>query len=88
MIRAQHRLKLKAKRESWSYKMLMALPRNMVKVFAFIILMAFVGMIYMVYSGKNMSEFMKHSLQVNENFVEHPLFVLMKTMVDPEEKIA
>ncbi len=87
MIRAQHRLKLKAKRESWGYKTLMALPRNLVKVFALVILLATLGMIYLVYSGKNLAEFMKQSALVNENFIEHPLFKIMKELTQPVDKL-
>lgn len=74
MIRSQHRLKLKAKKESWGYKMLMALPRNLAKVFVVVILLAFLSMIFVVYTGKNLTNFLKHDLVINENLAEHPLF--------------
>ena len=67
-------MKLKAKRESWGYKFLMAIPRNLVYFFVFVIAFAFTGMIYVVYTGKNMTQFLKHELLINESLMEHPLF--------------
>lgn len=65
---------MKAKKESWGYKMLMALPRNMVKVFFVAILLAFSAMIWVVYTGKDLTSFLSHELTVNEHYAIHPLF--------------
>ena len=54
--------------------MLMAVPRNLVYVFACVIVFAFLCMVYIVYSEKNLASFMTASNQVNENLVIHPIF--------------
>eukprot|EP00347_Sterkiella_histriomuscorum_P022824 403337013 len=87
MIRSQHRLKLKAKKESWGYKMLMALPRNLVKVFVLVILLAFLSMIYVVYTGSDLKNFLKHDLVINENLMEHPLFYHFQTTIPQPTEI-
>jgi len=36
----------------------MAIPRNLGKIFFLVVLLAFLGMVYLIYSGKNLNEFM------------------------------
>lgn len=54
----------------------MAIPRNLVYVFLLVIIIAFAGMIYVVYTEKDLSNFMNaaYSEELNENIVVHPLF--------------
>ena len=80
MLKEQKRLN-KAKgqnaneKESLSYSLLMAIPRNLVYVFLLVIIIAFAGMIYVVYSEKDLSSFMYSSnVEVQENIMVHPLF--------------
>ena len=58
----------------------MAVPRNLVYVFLIAIIIAFGGMIYVVYSEKDLSTFMNASFtdSLNENVVVHPLFQHLK----------
>lgn len=67
--------------------MLMALPRNMVKVFFVAILMAFGAMIWVVYTGKDMTRFLSHELTVNENIVSHPLFYHLQQNMAPSQQV-
>jgi len=53
----------------------MAIPRNLVYVFLLAIIIAFAGMIYVVYSEKDLSTFMYSStVDIQENIMVHPLF--------------
>lgn len=57
-------------------KMLMAIPKNLVYVFLLVIIIAFAGMIYVVYTEKDLSTFItsQYLNEMNENVVVHPLF--------------
>jgi hypothetical protein len=54
----------------------MAVPKNLVYVFLFAIVLAFGGMIYVVYTEKDLSSFMVTGYlnERNEHVVVHPLF--------------
>lgn len=55
----------------------MAIPRNLVYVFLLAIIFAFAGMIYVVYTEKDLSHFMNAASRdslVDSNIVVHPLF--------------
>lgn len=60
----------------------MAIPRNLVYVFAAVILIAFLGMAYVVYFGKNLNTFLLDSKSINFNVVVHPLFSHFKKVMD------
>lgn len=51
-MRKQHRLanQRTIKPESWQYKVLMAVPRNLVYVFLCVIVAAFGGMLWVIYT--------------------------------------
>ena len=58
-------------------KILMAIPRNLVYVFLLAIILAFGGMIYVVYTEKDLSTYMNTGYYFNdknEAIVVHPLF--------------
>ena len=86
MLREQHRLKKKQKKESWQYQLLMAVPRNMIYVFLCLVIAAFVGMIYVVYSEQNLKSFLE-STHSHEKVVVHPLFQHFKMIIDEERYI-
>ena len=65
----------------------MAVPRNLVKIFSLVVLLAFLSMLYLVYSGRNLHEFMQHSVNVSESLVEHPLFILMRQALKPKAEV-
>ncbi len=73
-MRKQNRLKLKPKKESMSYQILMAIPRNLVYIIAFVVLTAFSVMAYVVYTEKDLTSFLTYTVEVNMNFVVHPLY--------------
>jgi hypothetical protein len=63
------------------FKILMAIPRNLVYVFLLAIIFAFAGMIYVVYTEKDLSGFMNMSYRdslVDSNIVVHPLFAYLR----------
>jgi hypothetical protein len=51
----------------------MAVPRNLVYVFVCVIVFAFIGMLYVVYSDKDISSFLEYEV-IKEDVVVHPLF--------------
>ena len=61
MLRESHRLKKKQDEETLSYKILMCIPRNLVYVFLFAIILAFLGMLFVIYTEKDLSSFVKYS---------------------------
>ena len=65
----------------------MAIPRNLVYVFACIILFAFLGMVYIVYTEKNLSSFMSHEISIKEDLVVHPLFQHFKNILNPIDEV-
>ncbi len=69
----------------------MAIPRNLVYVFAGVIVFAFLGMLYIVYSEKDLSSFMNYDLSgnvvVKENVVVHPLFWHLRNAVQAIDEI-
>ena len=58
----------------------MAIPRNLVYVFLMAIIFAFAGMIYVVYTEKDLSTFMNAAYRdtMTDNIVVHPLFQYLK----------
>ncbi len=62
-----------SKAESWQYRLLMAVPRNLVYVFVCVIIFAFLGMLYVVYSDRDISSFLEYEV-IKEDVVVHPLF--------------
>jgi hypothetical protein len=56
----------------------MAIPRNLVYVFACVILFAFLGMLFIVYTERDLKSFISidgsGEIIVRENLVVHPLF--------------
>ena len=56
----------------------MAVPRNLVYVFACVIVFAFLGMLYIVYTERDLTSFLSHDgmsgVQIREDVVVHPLF--------------
>jgi len=63
----------KNKSESWQYKLLLAIPRNLVYVFGCVVVLAFMGMLYVVYYDTDLTSFLAPTL-VFEEIVVHPLF--------------
>ena len=49
MLMREQKLARQNNKESWQYKILMAIPRNLVYVFLCVIIFAFLGMVYIVY---------------------------------------
>ena len=86
MLREQHRLKTKQKKESWQYQTLMAVPRNMIKVFVCLVIAAFIGMTYIVYSEQDLSAFLQGT-HTHEKVVVHPLFQHFRKVIDEERQI-
>jgi hypothetical protein len=78
MIRQQKRAADTSSSESWQYRCLMAIPRNLVYVFACVILFAFLGMLFIVYTERDLKSFISidgsGEIIVRENLVVHPLF--------------
>lgn len=62
MLREQHRLKNKTKEKkmSWQYQILLAVPKNLVYVFGLVILFAFFGMLYVVYTDTNLNTLIEY----------------------------
>lgn len=61
----------------------MAIPRNLVYVFACIIVFAFLGMLFIVYTERDLKSFIdleysKDGIIIRDNFVVHPLFQHLK----------
>lgn len=72
----------------------MAIPRNLVYVFACVIVFAFLGMLYIVYTEKDLKSFLTYDIggsnggvQVREDVVVHPLFWHLRNAVQQVEKI-
>ena len=89
MMREQHRLakrKDPSKKESWGYKLLMAIPRNLVYVFVGVILFAFLGMLYVLYFDTNLTTLLEYQ-PTREKVVVHPLFQHFKSVVDEYHRI-
>ena len=63
----------------------MAIPRNLVYVFACVIVFAFLGMLFIVYTERDLKSFISldgnTDLVVRENLVVHPLFEHLKNAV-------
>lgn len=63
----------------------MAIPRNLVYVFACVIVFSFLGMLFIVYTEKDLKQFINYDLSgngniiVSENTVVHPLFMHLKS---------
>jgi hypothetical protein len=80
-------------KESWQYRLLMAIPRNLVYVFACVIVFSFLGMLYIVYTEKDLKSFVDFSgsgssdIIINEKFVVHPLFWYLRNAVHNIDKI-
>jgi hypothetical protein len=91
MLKPQHPLKLK-KAQAWQYRWLLQIPKNLVYVFSIVILLAFVGMIYIVYlSEQDLTSFISYRGQQREISTIHPLYSKMQArlkvsqMVDSRE---
>ena len=74
----------------------MAIPRNLVYVFACVIVFAFLGMLYIVYTEKDLKNFLTYdistgsnggSLSVKEDVVVHPLFWHLRNAVQLVDEI-
>ena len=69
----------------------MAVPRNLVYVFACVIVFAFLGMLYIVYTEKDLKSFISYdgssNLLVRENVVVHPLFWHLRNAVPSVDTI-
>jgi hypothetical protein len=66
----------------------MAIPRNLVYVFACVIVFAFLGMLYIVYTEKDLKNFLTYDIStglngasVREDVVVHPLFWHLRNAV-------
>jgi hypothetical protein len=51
----------------------MAIPRNLVYVFVCVIVLAFIGMLFVVYSDRSLANFLEYNI-IQEDVVVHPLF--------------
>ena len=69
----------------------MAVPRNLVYVFGCVIVFAFLAMLYIVYTEKDLKSFISYdgssSLLVREDVVVHPLFWHLRNAVPSEDTI-
>ena len=66
----------------------MAIPRNLVYIFACTIVLAFLGMIYVVYTERDLTNFLSSTnFAVHENVVVHPLFQHFKNNLIVIDKI-
>lgn len=81
-------------KESWQYKLLMAIPRNLVYVFACVIVTAFLGMLYIVYTEKDLNNFLTYDItsvsggfSVKEDVVVHPLFWHLRNAVQLVDEV-
>eukprot|EP00347_Sterkiella_histriomuscorum_P003417 403364374 len=75
--------------EPMHYKLIMAIPRNLVYFFLLAIIMAFAGMIYVVYTEKDLTSFMNAASRESAtgNVVVHPLFQHFKQQLGQLEKV-
>lgn len=71
----------------------MAIPRNLVYVFACVIVFSFLGMLFIVYTEKDLKQFINYDLSgngniiVSEKTVVHPLFMHLKSATLAIDKI-
>lgn len=72
----------------------MAVPRNLVYVFACVIVTAFLGMLYIVYTEKDLKNFLSYDiastsggLSVKEDVVVHPLFWHLRNAVQLVDQV-
>ncbi len=72
----------------------MAIPRNLVYVFACVIVFAFLGMLYIVYTEKDLKSFLTYDLastsgglNVREDVVVHPLFWHLRNAVQTVDEV-
>ncbi|CDW89807.1 UNKNOWN [Stylonychia lemnae] len=66
----------------------MAIPRNLVYVFLLAIIIAFAGMIYVIYSEKDLTSFIhSSSIEVQENIMVHPLFQQLQEQMQKLDEV-
>ena len=71
----------------------MAIPRNLVYVFACVIIFAFLGMLYIVYTERDLKSFLTYDVsgsgdvQIREDVVVHPLFWHLRNAVQQVDTI-
>jgi hypothetical protein len=72
----------------------MAIPRNLVYVFACVIVTAFIGMLYIVYTEKDLKNFLTYDitstsggLSGKEDVVVHPLFWHLRNAVQQVDQV-
>ena len=72
----------------------MAIPRNLVYVFAGVIVFAFLGMLYIVYTEKDLKSFMSldpfgksGEVIVKEDVVVHPLFWHLRNSIQQIDEV-
>lgn len=58
-------------------RILLAIPKNLVYIFAGIIVFAFLAMLYITYSDQDMQKFMKYD-RTKEVVVVHPLYAVLQ----------
>jgi hypothetical protein len=73
----------------------MAIPRNLVYVFACVIVFAFLGMLYIVYTEKDLKSFLTYDINsgsnggftIKEDVVVHPLFWHLRNAVQTVDQV-
>ena len=79
MLREANRLKKKKEEQSSQiFELLMCIPRNLVYVFLFVIVFAFLGMLYVIYSEQDLSYFLNGTESTVYTDLQHPLFAYFK----------
>lgn len=79
--------------ESWQYRVLMAIPRNLVYVFACVIVFAFLGMLFIVYTERDLKSFIDYDKSggadtvIREDLVVHPLFWHLRNAIQTIDEV-
>ena len=64
------------------WRLLVGVPKNLVYVFALIILMAFLGMVYITYTETDMQQFLTEDFKFNEVLMVDPVFQHLQKVMD------
>ena len=65
----------------------MCIPRNLVYVFLFVIVFAFLGMLYVIYSEQDLSYFLNGTESTVYTDLQHPLFAYFKEQLDKIDSV-
>ena len=95
MLMREQKLARQTTKESWQYRLLMAIPRNLVYVFLCVIVGAFAGMLYIVYFQNDLGSVFSSGALAGQDYEGqsvrvHPLYDHFRKIMDeyvyiPEE---